>query len=157
MRIHRRRARHGARVSARRSRPPDDMETAPTRAPPPPLPPLLLLLALCCSLAPAAGKVGAGDNGRGRSSHWQVAGELERAPGDRARALCLSRRGPSPGTEPARCGAGGPSPARDAGRAQQCTHGLRDGPAQAWPVANYWENFSRACLRRPAYRALGSA
>lgn len=100
-RIHRRRARHGARVSARRSRPPDDMETAPTRAPPPPLPPLLLLLlALCCSLAPAAGKVGAGDNGRGRSSHFASCGRVGARRGT-ARGPFVSPagappRGPSP-------------------------------------------------------------
>lgn len=100
-RIHRRRARHGARVSARRSRPPDNMETAPTRAPPPPPPPLLLL-ALCCSLVPAAGKVGAGDNGRGRSSHFASCGGVgaraggPRAGGPRAGPLSLPP-GPLPG------------------------------------------------------------
>lgn len=65
----------------------------------------------------------------------QVAGELEcapgdRAPGDHARALCLSRRGPSPGTEPARCGAGGPSPAQGSGR--RARSGVRP-RASRWP------------------------
>lgn len=67
---------------------------------------------------------------------WQVAGELERAPGDRARALCLSRRGPSPGTEPARCGAGGPSPAPGSGRgARSAVH----------PRASRWPRAGLAC------------
>lgn len=67
---------------------------------------------------------------------WQVAGELERAPGDRARALCLFRRGPSPGTEPARCGAGGPSPARGSGRgARSAVH----------PRASRWPRAGLAC------------
>lgn len=163
-RIHRRRARHGARVSARRSRPPDDMETAPTRAPPPPPPPLLLLV-LYCSLVPAAGKVGAGDNGRGRKQ------PLCKLRTSWSALRGTTRRGTSRGpfVSPAGAPPWGPSPpgaaragphlpkARDAGRAQECAHGHRDGPGQAWPIANYWENFSRACLRRPAYRALGSA